>query len=60
MIRWYSVLLAMAAFGAGAVGTSPNTDGLPALSSRHAPFVLTGAAFAIPTVDKALGRALRG
>ena len=39
---------------------SPNTDRLLGLTGTQGPFVLTVAAFAIPAVDKALGRALRG
>jgi hypothetical protein len=59
-LRWYSILLAVAAFLAWAVGTSPNTDRLLGLTGTQGPFVLTVAAFAVPAVDKALGRALRG
>jgi hypothetical protein len=59
-LRWYTVLLAVIAFGAWAVGTSANTDRLVGLPVDQAPFILTAAAFAIPAADKALGKALRG
>ena len=58
-LRWYAVLFAVVAFCAWAVGTSPNTDRLLGLATSQAPFVLTVAAFVVPALDKALGKALR-
>jgi hypothetical protein len=59
-LRWYAFVLAIIAFGVWAIGTSTDTDRLLGISSDQAPFVLTVGAFVIPTVDKALGRALHG
>jgi hypothetical protein len=59
-VRWYAILLAVVAFLAWAIGTSPNTDRLVGLTGTQGPFVLTVAAFVVPAVDQALGKALRG